>query len=113
MLDELIASIDQQTSLAFTIPSLSRAATSIAFGSFVSLRISTCREALAPRTKSISETSLSRWPEDERNSARDLAITVAHIPLVASKTVARIAHEGRCRKLLMAGTSKSRVAAAF
>jgi len=113
MLDELIESIVTTTSLAFTIPNLSRAASSIVFGSFVSLRISTCREALAPRTKSISETSLSRWPADDRNSARERAITVAQIPLVASKTVARTAHDGKCRKPLIAGTSTSRAAAAF
>jgi len=108
MLDDFIDPVVTTTSVALTIPNLSRAATSIAFGSFVSLWISNCKDVLAPRTKSISLTILSCWPEDDWNSARERTITVAHMALAASKTVAKIAHPGTSRKPLIAGISKSR-----
>jgi len=105
-------SIVTTTSLAFTIPKRSRAASSIALGSLVNRWMSRCSAWFASRKPSISLCTFSRCADDEFSSALDRKIAVPHIAVVASTILVRITHEGIARTPLIAGRTNSRAVTA-
>jgi len=101
-------SIVTTMSLDLTIPKRSRAASSIALGSLVSLWMSRCRAWLASRKLCISDSILCRWADDVLSSVRDRKTAVPHMAVVANTIVVRITHEGIARTPLIAGMTTSR-----
>jgi len=101
-------SIVTTTSLDLTIPNRSRAANSIALGSFVNRWISRCRPWLASRSLSISDSIFCRWAEDAFNSARDRMTAVQQMAVVARTIVVKITQDGSARAPLMTGSTSSR-----
>lgn len=84
-------------SLGLTIPSLSRAADSIAAGSLAMRLISTCNVLFERRMEEISAPIRLYSSVETFSSSFDRRITVEHIPMVAISIIARKIHEGISR----------------